>query len=165
MADVVTGFLLHALTQQRAYAERLVADLSDADMVAQPVPGVVMNHPAWVLGHLSAYPPTLAAMLRGEPPADPKDHPFGRDSTPSADLALYGSKADALGAFNRVHDDLARALEQTAGARFGDPNPLPRWRERFPTIADACFYLTTVHLATHLGQLSAWRRAGGRPPV
>ncbi len=165
MASMVVDGLSRSLGEQRGYALRLVDDLSDADMVAQPVAGVVMNHPAWILGHLSAYPPTLAAMLRGEAPADPLHHPFGRDSKPESGIDVYGSKQRIVDEFVRVHDDLARALAGTQGVRFGDVIPIERWRSRFPTVGDACFYLTTTHIATHLGQLSAWRRAGGRASV
>jgi hypothetical protein len=45
------------------------------------------------------------------------------------------------------------------------PIPLERWTGRFPRIADATLYLMLSHEAAHLGQVSAWRRAGGRPAV
>ncbi len=48
------------------YALRLVGDLSDDQFFAQPAPGAVMNHPAWILAHLNLYPPVIAALLRRE---------------------------------------------------------------------------------------------------
>lgn len=134
-------------------------------MVAQPVPSVVMNHPAWILGHLSAYPPVLTTMLVRRTPMDPKDHPFGKDSKPTGDLSVYGSKSAILDEYLRVHDELAVTMERVDAAVLDDPIGVPRWRERFPTVGHACVYLMTTHEATHLGQLSAWRRAGGRPSV
>lgn len=165
MASDIRVLLLKSWSQQRDYAERLVADLSEADMVSQPVPGVVMNHPAWVLGHLSAYPPVLTTMLSRLKPEDPKDHPFGKESRPQGDVSVYGSKASIVGEYLRVHDELAATLERVDAAVLHDPIGVDRWRERFPTVQDASFYLMTSHESTHLGQLSAWRRAGGRPSV
>lgn len=163
-ADLVT-LLLRSWSQQRDYAERLIRDLSDADMTAQPVAGVTMNHPAWALGHLSAYPPVLAAMARRETPVDPISHPFGRDSKPVNDPTVYGSKEKIVSAYFGAHDELADTLASVDPSVMNDPIRVERWRERFPTLAHACFYLMTTHEATHLGQISAWRRAGGRPAV
>ena len=71
MSRVLIDAILRTWERQRDYAERLVADLSDADMVSQPVPGVIMNHPAWVYSHVGLYPPVLAAILREESFEDP----------------------------------------------------------------------------------------------
>ena len=35
------------------YSQKLVADLTDEQMCAQPIDGRVMNHPAFLLGHLA----------------------------------------------------------------------------------------------------------------
>ena len=150
---------------QRDYAVRLVSDLSDEEMVAQPVPGVVMNHPAWVRGHLSAYPPVLCAMLRRRTPKDPKDHPFGRESKPETSLGVYGSKDEVVGEYLRVHDDLAETIAGADIDVLDDAIRLERWRDRFPRLKHACAFLMTTHEGIHLGQLSAWRRAGVRPSV
>jgi DinB superfamily len=157
--------ILRSWRHQREYALRLVADLSDDDMVSQPVAGVVMNHPAWVLCHLSPYPPVLAAILRGEPFEDPLNNPFGRGSRPLPDRAAYPPKAEIVGAFLRGHDDLEEALKVAAPADFDAPIPLARWRERFPLVGDAVVHLALHHESAHLGQISAWRRAGGRVSV
>ncbi|MGQ0626644.1 MAG: hypothetical protein ACT4PL_00910, partial [Phycisphaerales bacterium] len=79
-ADPLVAAVLRAWAAQRDYAARLVADLGQEEMWSQPVPGVVMNHAAWTIGHLSAYPPVLTAMLTSRPFEDPLRHPVGRDS-------------------------------------------------------------------------------------
>jgi hypothetical protein len=163
--DPLISSLLLSWSNHRGYAQRLVADLSDADMVSQPVPGVVMNHPAWTLGHLSPYPPVLAAILKGEEFVDPLNSKYGRGTHPVADLKAYPPKADLLAEFLLGHDLLARTLEQVDPAVMAKPIPLARWKERFPRIGDAVLYLMLSHEAGHLGQLSAWRRAGGRAAV
>jgi len=157
--------LLRTWAANRDYAERLTADIPDDGMIAQPVPGVVMNHPAWVIAHLSAYPPVLAAMLRGETPTDPKDHPYGRDSKPESSPRAYPRKTQLLSQYFGAHDEAAAAMEAAPEETLRATMPLERWRGRFPTVAHACVHLMTSHEATHLGQLSAWRRAGGRPAV
>jgi len=151
--------------EQRGYAERLVADLSDEEMVAQPVSGVVMNHPAWVLSHLSIYGPVLARMLRGDSFEDPASHEFGRDSEPLDDVAVYGSKATILDRFRENYDEAAAAARRADLAVFERDTPLERWQSRIPTLAHLSVHLLNSHVALHLGQISAWRRAGKRPPV
>jgi Protein of unknown function (DUF664). len=155
--------LLRSWANQRDYAQKLVADLSDEDMVSQPVPGVVMNHPAWTLGHLAAYPPVLTAMLLGQPFTDPMHSPYGRGSMPKE--SGYPPKAQLLAEFLDGHDRLAAAVEAAPESAWSAPIPLARWEQRFPEVADAVIYLMLSHEATHLGQISAWRRAGGRPAV
>jgi DinB family protein len=157
--------ILRTWARQRDYATRLVADLSDADMVSQPIPGITLNHPAWTFGHIGIYPPVLAAILQSQPFEDPIKHKFGRDSKPTSDPAAYPPKAKLMADFLAGHDHLATVLEQTDPAILDRPIPLPRWKERFPYIADAIIHLMIDHESTHLGQVSAWRRAGGRPAV
>jgi hypothetical protein len=165
MGDVVIGAILRTWARQRDYAVRLVADLSDADMVSQPVPGVVMNHPAWVYSHIGIYPPVLAAILQGRPFEDPIRHRYGRESRPESDVNAYPRKAQLMAEYLRGHDELADVLERTDPAVLARPIPLERWKERFPVIADAVVHLMIDHEAGHLGQVSAWRRAGGRRAV
>jgi hypothetical protein len=157
--------ILRSWQYQRDYAVKLVADLADADMTSQPVPGVVMNHPAWVYGHCGIYPPVLAAMLEGKAFEDPIKHRYGRDSKPTSNRGDYPAKAEIVGSFLAGHDQLAAVLERVDLAVLARPIPLERWKQRFPTIADAVAHLMLEHEAGHLGQVSAWRRAGGRPAV
>lgn len=165
MTGQLVSLLLRSWSQQRDYAARLLADLSGDDMIAQPIAGVTMNHPAWIVGHLSAYPPALTAMLRGKTPTDPKDHPCGRGSKPINDRSGYPPWQEHMDLYFRLHDELDVALREVDISVLDGPIRIERWRERFPTIAHACVYLMTTHEATHLGQLSAWRRACGRPAV
>ena len=54
MDDPVSNAIVAQWRELREVAANLVADLTDEQMVGQPVAGVTMNHPAWVLSHLSA---------------------------------------------------------------------------------------------------------------
>jgi hypothetical protein len=161
----ITDALLHTWAAQREYAARLLADLSQEDMTRQPIPGITMNHGAWTIGHISAYPPVLAAILRERPFADPKDHRYGRDSKPSSNPRDYPPKEVMAKEFFGGHDDLAAALAGAGSGVLGKPIPLARWQQRFPIIADAVIHLMLHHESAHLGQLSAWRRACGKPAV
>jgi hypothetical protein len=146
------------------YADMLVADIADADFVLQPLPGT--NHPAWILCHLSMAADGVVGLLGGEKltPADWSTR-YGRDSKLSSERADYPSRDEILRLFRETH---ARARELAARAdpeRVVRPNPNSRLRSNLPTIGDMCTFLLTGHLGTHLGQLSAWRRMRGLPPL
>ena len=151
--------------RQKEYALRLLADLTDEAMVSQPVAGVVMNHPAWTFSHLSVYPPVLTAILRGEAFEDPLTSAYGRDSAPVGDMGAYARKDELIRGFVRVHDELRETLVRVDPKVLEAPIPLARWRERFPQIADVVVHLMVDHESGHLGQVSMWRRAGGRARV
>jgi len=165
MSKVLIDAILRTWERQRDYAERLVADLSDEDMVSQPVPGVVMNHPAWVYSHIGLYPPVLAAILREQPFDDPAKSPYGKESKPLADIHAYARKPMLIAEYLRDHDDLAEALSNADEKILAKPIPLERWKPRFPFVADAVVHLMIDHEMGHLGQVSAWRRAGKRAAV
>jgi len=147
------------------YARRMVEPLDDAQMVAQPIPGVTLNHPAWILSHLRVYAELLAAILRAQQVEDPIDHPFGRNSTPMRDPGVYLPRPDLLSAYERAHTDACDALLAVPAGVLDAPCPVERWRPRFPTVAHLPTQFLLKHHATHLGQLSAWRRAMGLPRV
>lgn len=165
MDDPPGESVLSCWAELRAYAMRLVADLSDEQMVAQPVPGAVMNHPAWILSHLSAYAPVLAGILRGEAVRDPLDHRYGRNSRPEADPDAYLPREDLIRLYCQSYDDAADAVRAVPTRRLREATPIQRWRSRFATIGDLPIQFLVKHNAVHLGQLSAWRRAGGLAPV
>lgn len=147
--------------RNRDYALRLVGDLSDAQMLAQPVAGRQMNHAAWVLSHLNVYAPIAAAMLRGKSFDDPMDHRYGQKSEVSDNPAEYLGRAALMDEFIRVHDDAERALAETTDAILAGPTPLERWRTQHPQTGQMVLTLMVKHESFHLGQLSAWRRALG----
>jgi hypothetical protein len=144
------------------YAKRLVADLSDAQMIVQPHGA---NHPAWIFSHLNLYHPVLVALVRGQPFEDPKNHKFGMQSKPQQDATLYGTKQQLIDAFVKGHTDLAAALREVGDAAIDKPMPLERWKAPFPKIGSILGYIMLVHESTHLGQISAWRRVQGLPSV
>lgn len=147
------------------YALALLDDLNDAQMLLRP--GGNMNHPAWILGHLSLYHPVIPALLRGEPFADPADDAlFGfRKSKPDANPEVYGSKASQIQRFVSGHETVAQALLEATVDQLQRPPGLSRWSECYPTVEFMLPDLLLHHESLHIGQLSIWRRAAGLPSV
>ncbi len=148
-----------------AYGLRLVGDLTDPQMTAQPVAGRVMNHPAWIVSHLNVYSPIAEAMLMGEGFVDPLDHRFGQKSKVSLDATEYAPRGALAAEYARWHERVERALEHARDDVFTAQTPLERWRAMHPRTGDMLVTLLVKHESTHLGQLSAWRRAMGLPAV
>jgi len=161
--SLFTDSLLIAWDRGLDYAQKLVADLSEAQMVVQPQEA--MNHPAWILSHLNAYHPAMVAMITGQPFEDPKDHPFGMLSKPEPEGSVYESKEALIAAFEQGHDAVTYALKSASDPDLEAAITLERWQKPFPRVGDALAYIMLLHEATHLGQLSAWRRVQGFPAV
>ncbi len=148
-----------------SYGKLLVADVPDEQLAEQPAEG--FNHPAWVLGHLTVSTDFGLEAL-GQPHAAPKDwHAvFDPGQVPSPERSLYPPKAELVAGYEAGHRRLAEAVRRHADPRRLDrSNPIESLRAAMPTLADLLAHLLTTHEATHLGQLSAWRRQLGFPPV
>lgn len=156
-------WFLYSWDKNLHYGENLMTDVPQEKMVYQPAPG--MNHPAWLLSHLNAYHPVIAAVIRGEPFDDPKFHRFGMQSQPEPDASVYPSKKELVNAYIHGHERVTEALREAKPARLNEPVPLERWSKTMPNIGTALGYLMIHHEATHLGQLSVWRRVQGMPRV
>lgn len=148
------------------YAQRLTADLPDARFCEQPAEGV--NHPAWLLGHLCISNDYVLGLLGKNPQCNGEWHDqFGAGSRPGAVREDFPSK-EAL--WNRFRDGSAAVklvAAEASPAVLARPNPLEvdGPQQGLPTLGDLVAHLMTTHLALHLGQLSAWRRMTGFPPV
>ena len=148
------------------YSRKLVADVPDEQMTAQPVAGRTMNHPAFLLGHLAWAAGDVGAGFAGLPPmfgAEWKEL-FGMGAQPLADRSRYPSKEALLKALEEGHARLGDAVPKLTPEVLAQPAP-ERMRERFPTVGALMVGLMTSHHASHNGQLSAWRRAMGLAPV
>jgi uncharacterized damage-inducible protein DinB len=158
--------ILLAFERNLDYARRLVADLPDAKMAAQPVPGAKMNHAAWVLGHLARTTDFIGSQfgLTGVTPAAWADL-FGGSSKPDAAPDRYPNKATLLAALEEGHRRVADALRQVDSATLNQPPAAERLRARFPTVESMLIHMCVAHEQVHLGQLSAWRRAQSLPAV
>jgi DinB superfamily len=156
-------------------AKKLVADLTDEQMCAQPVPGRVMNHAAFILGHLAWTSDQGVNLLKASTPAAAAlgdsawndaawKELFAINAKPLSDPKSYPSKEKLLTALEDGHTRFATAMKGVTPEILAQPAP-ERVRSRFPTLGHLLIALLTSHEAGHLGQLSAWRRALGLPPV
>ena len=100
---MIIQHLLFVYDMNLKRAERLVDDLTDEQMVAQP--SGVINHPAWTLGHLAAGSDALAGML-GLPSTLPDAwrEAISLGSIPSGDAADYPSKEQLLEELRAQHE-------------------------------------------------------------
>jgi hypothetical protein len=156
--------VLHSFAYCLDYLREQVAELTAPDMVAQP--NGIMNHPAWVIGHLTHACQLLGGAI-GLSPWLPNDwaRRFGTGSVPVDDEGLYETKQNALSALRDAQMRITRAVEGLDDSRLDEPFPDESYRDVFPTIRHALTQVLVGHTANHIGQLSAWRRARSLPPM
>jgi uncharacterized damage-inducible protein DinB len=146
---------------------KLVADLSDDQIVQQPAPKV--NHPAWVLGHQIIVDSAFVKLITNKEPAtfidDEWKATYGQKSEPVADKSKYKPKAFYLEQLAILREQIMTGLHNMKPEDFQKPHPDPARRDRFPTIGHAVMLYGTWHEAYHAGQLSTWRRVLGLPAV
>ena len=163
MLDSYLATIAHA----RAQTLKLVADLSDEQLVVQPAPKT--NHAAWVLGHLLQVDYAFLSLITGQAmPAwldDAWKATYGGGSSPVADKSKYKPKAFYIEKLADVRGQIIEALKQMKPTDFQKEHPDPARRQRFPTVGHAVMLYGTWHEAYHSGQLSTWRRVQGLPPV
>lgn len=157
------------------YAEKLLAGVTPETFARLARPGghvVQSNHPAFVFGHLSLYPPRIVQLLGAKAPhvtvtaADEALFKSGAECRDDADGTIYPPMKTMT---ERFFTGYRAAIEAAAGAEddvLAQVNPTEgRSRELFPTIGAAFCFSLSGHLQNHLGQMSAWRRAMGLPPA
>lgn len=146
------------LRQLRDYADALIGDVPADRFAHQAVPG--MNPPAWILGHLAYALDRHATFVGATQQLASWQAAFGKGSSPSAEPSTIPPRDEIVAAWRGAVDRMVAAVEAADPARLAEPNPGPL-PDAFPTVADFLAYSMTTHTATHLGQLSAWRRAMG----
>jgi hypothetical protein len=146
------------------YCRRLMADIPDERMTEQPLPGV--NHPAWILGHLAVTADFAAASLGAEKTLPREWGPlFGPGSKLSATRSTYPSKDELLGTLEQRFEVAREKAAVATLEQLSKPSTNARTKDALPTIQDGITFLLTGHFGGHLGQLSAWRRMIGMPPM
>ena len=154
----------HTLSTYRfnlGHVEGLVKDLTDEQMVSQP--NGVVNHPAWTLRHLASSSNFLAKTLGLESTIPAEWDAPSPDGVPSGNASDYPSKADLLAALKAQHERVAAAVSN-ADAELFAKDSAEEMRSYFPKVGDLVDYMLTAHEGTHIGQISAWRRAMGLKP-
>lgn len=158
----------------RAYAERLVREIPASAFARIPVVNgsvVVVNHPAFVLGHLSLYPIQLAEMagLTIQGVEIPEDYQglfkMGVQCVDDPQQNIYPHKDELIERYFCSTDALMGRLSDIDPTVFDMPLESPARREKFGSVGAFLAYLLLAHPQTHFGQVSAWRRCMGMGPA
>jgi len=111
-----------------------VADVPDEQMCAQPVPGRVLNHAAFLLGHLIWAEDSALGLLgrkRCWGPSGASRLPWA--ATPGDDRSRYPSKESLVKTLEEVHSRLVAAYVEATPEVLAQPAPercaaaLPPW--------------------------------------
>jgi hypothetical protein len=158
----------------RGYAERLVGQVPAESFARIPVVNgatVIINHPAFVLGHLSLYPVQLAEMagIQVQGTEVPEHYQtlfkMGAQCVDDPQGILYPSKDELVERYFTSTDALIARLADLDEKVFDAPLENPARRETFGTVGAFLAYLLLAHPQTHLGQVSGWRRCMGMGPA
>ncbi|MGL4512157.1 MAG: DinB family protein [Lacipirellulaceae bacterium] len=153
---------INVLRYLEGYGDSLVADVGPEDFCRRPLPG--MNHPAWVFGHLAYASDRHGTLLGNEQRLLDWQPLFAKGSAASDDPTGYPTKDDLLAAWRAANARLIAAVESASPEKLASPNEYLK-NPLLPTIGDFLTYSMTGHTSSHLGQVSAWRRACGRPAM
>lgn len=152
------------LRHHQAYGDSLLADIAPEDFCMQPAgpsSTVTLNHPAWIVGHMAFAIDRHATFLGSQQQLAEWAELFGKGSQLSTSPADYPSKDDLVTAWHAANGRMIAAVETADDAVLNGPNTGPL-QNQYDTLGEFLAYSMTGHTATHLGQLSAWRRAMGR---
>ena len=157
--------LLRVYRLCHGYTHQLMKEVEDDRMVEQPVAG--MNHPAWILGHLAVVGFRGVTRLTGSDTM-PRGYMelFAPGSVVQAERDVYPPRQELLDAYDAAHASFETAVTDATQEQWNAPNTASRWLQvLLPTTGDMITHMMSTHEATHIGQLSAWRRAAGMPGV
>lgn len=146
-----------------AYVSKLVEDLTEEQMTIKPSAGLD-NHPAFTIGHLVTAYANLENNLTGQfilqedwknvflrkGPGDP--------TLPNPDASVYPPKAELLAELKKRQDRILDIVSKLDESKLNE-NLEWRFAHFMPTYRDRILFLCINHMAMHLGQLAAWRRA------
>ena len=139
-----------------------LADFTDEQMLARPVPGA--NHAAWQVGHLLG---SAANMLKeiapGVIPAAVAElgAKYNGKTAHIDDPAYYPSKTDLLEAFSQAYDAIAQWIKSLKPEDLDRPTPGP-FADFAPTTGHLVL-MAASHIMMHVGQLQVIRRKLGKP--
>jgi hypothetical protein len=141
-----------------------LADLSDQDILARPVPGA--NHIAWQLAHLCTGEAGLGEILPGVkyPAVPPAIATLGNERTGKVDPPEgYLTKAQYLDCFDKLRSATIAAVDKMSDADLdkATTGDMAKWA---PTLGDMLILMAN-HTLMHAGQFTVVRRALNKPVV
>ena len=161
----MSDLLAWALQKARQQTLTLVEDLHEEQMCLQSVPGE--NHPAWILGHILLGDIYLLSMLRIRDISTDFSAllgKYGPGTTPLPSLGYFDSKHLLVERLVQTNSLRLGAIRQMTTEELAQPTPDEILAQAQPTIGHHLHTLV-FHEGHHGGQLSAWRRKQGLPPV
>jgi hypothetical protein len=147
------------------YLQMLVSDIDESEMDNQPCEG--FNPPRWTLGHLAVYT-DYALRAAGARFQCPKDwhRSFARGSVAGNAPSEKPSKEELVAKIVSGFEAVRERCQSIEPAKLDVPHTVPFLATSpLKTAGHVLAHLMTTHFASHLGQLSAWRRICGRSPV
>ncbi len=144
---------------------RLMAGLTDADLLVRPTPEA--NHMLWQLTHLTQSQVMLAGLVSPDAPVAVPAH-FAeagkKAAAASDDPATFPSRAEVMDVLDRAHAAIVAGVTKMSDADLSKPSPEPM-RKMGPELADILLMAGATHMALHVGQLQVLRRKLGKPIV
>jgi len=141
-------------------ANMLCEDI-DASMFANRH-GTTINHPAFVLGHISYYIGKCLALIGSDDPfceSEAALYAMGVECVD--DASLYPDKQTCIAHFATRCQDAAKYVESCDPTLFERSAAETPFAERFDTLGQVASFMLIGHPSFHLGQISAWRRVAG----
>jgi hypothetical protein len=156
------SLLAASLTSSLHMITQTLADFTDAEMVARPVPSA--NHAAWQIGHLTCSEVELLGAQGAKMPELPPGFAqrFTKETAASNDPAVFGSKTELLNTFTAVRNASIAFAQGLSDADLERPTKHEMVRNFAPTTG-ALLGMANMHLGMHLGQIQVIRRKLGRP--
>jgi len=163
---VTAARLLPSIRITHGLFHNLLDGLTPERFARQPE-GVNTNHPAFILGHLSLYPPRLLEALGVESPERPNpEHASlfeaGAECRDDPAGNLYPPMDQIVADFDRVMTSAAERIATVPEERFASALPPDHGFARLmPDLGALASFVLVAHPMLHAGQLSAWRRCEG----
>jgi uncharacterized damage-inducible protein DinB len=139
-----------------------LADFSDTDFLARPVPGA--NHITWQLGHLIS---TETRMVNGIKPGAAAPLPadfeakFTKETAGKDDAAFFPKRSQMLDQLTKTRTATIAMVKGLTLADWQKEGP-EKMRDFIPTIGHA-LHMFSAHMHMHLGQAQVIRRKLGKP--
>ncbi len=145
------------------YLEKITQDMTPEDLLSGTGGA---NPPGWILGHLAIvadYAGPYLKLPRKCPAAWHKA--FGPGSVPSCEMPQQ-TVAEWMAAIRAGYEGVLTALPSVDATLVDQPHGLALLAgTKIETKGQLLTHIVTTHLASHVGQLAAWRRANGQAPL
>ncbi len=153
----------YALQSTHGMVGMYLSDLSDADLLARPVPNA--NHIAWQLGHLILAEVDLVG--KHVPGVSFPELPAGfrekhaKEAAANDSPGAFLKRAEYLSLFNNLREITVTAVDKLSDADLDRPNT--GTMAKFAPTVGALLLLQSNHTLMHVGQFTPVRRKLGKP--